>query len=116
MTRNAGINWVLGTFGLLCLMHLLPAFVPGGMFEVSELQVALVVLGLLFTIGAWQRGFWGFAGVLAICASAVAYDVFRVVASPVPDIPAIMNALLYGVLAAALFTARREFPGRRGTG
>jgi hypothetical protein len=113
LNRNAGINWVLGTFGVLCVMHLLPWIVAGGGREVSWLQPGIVALALLFTIGAWQRDFWGFVGVLSICATAVPYDVVVLVAGAGVDIAAIMNALLYGVVAAALFTARRQFPRRR---
>ena len=112
MTWKAGINWVLGTFGLLCVLHGAPSLALGGLSEISTVQVVVAAAGLYFTIGAWKRDFLGFVGVLAICATAVAYDVFLLAALGLQDPIRVMNALLYGTVGTALYTARREFPRR----
>jgi hypothetical protein len=116
MTWKAGINWVLGTFGLLCVLHVAPPLASRGVVESSTFQLVVAVAGLYFTIGAWRRDFLGFVGVLAICATAVAYDVFLLAAMGIQDPIRVMNALLYGTVGAALYTARREFPRRRPAG
>jgi hypothetical protein len=110
VTRTEGIKGVLGTFGTLCVFHVLPFLALGARAEVPVLPLAVAALGLLFTIGAWQRDFWGFVGVLALCVTGVVYDVVVMVAAQQLDPIALMNALLYFTIAAALFSARRQFP------
>src|SRR5438046_1052078 len=108
MTWKAGINSVLSTFALLCVLHLAPLASAGGL-EISAFRLLVAALGLFFAIGAWRRDFWGFIGVLATCATAAAFDVFLVAATGTVDPILVLHALLYGAVGAALYTARREF-------
>lgn len=115
MTWRAGINSVLGTFALLCVLAALaavPSAVLGGGMGVSTFQVLVAVAGLYFTVGAWRRDFWGFVGVLAICATSVVLDVLLLPAMGFQDPIRVLNAAMYATLGAALYTTRREFPRR----
>ena len=111
MTWKAGINSVLSTFALLCVLQLAP-LASGGVLEISTVRLLVAALGLFFAIGAWRRDFWGFIGVLAVCATAAAFDVLLVAAKGTVDPILVLNALFYSAVGAALYTARREF--RRG--
>lgn len=113
MTWKAGINSVLNTFALLCVLSALSA-VPlpamGAAVEMSVFQLVMAIAGLTFTIGAWKRDFWGFVGVLAICAIAALYDVVLLTVLGSADPIRVLNAVLYGTVGAALYTLRRQFP------
>ena len=113
MTWKAGINWVLNTFALLCVLSALSAAAPlaiGGAVELSMFQFVLAAAGLCSAIGAWRREAWGFVGVLAICAIAALYDVVLLTVLGVADPIRVLNAVLYGTVGAALYTVRRQFP------
>jgi len=113
MTWKAGINSVVNTFALLCVLNMMPPVGAGGALEISTFRVLVSAAGLYFAIGAWRRDFLGFVGVLTICASAAAFDAVLMVSAGVLHPLLLLNAVLYVTVGAALYSARKEFPRRR---
>ena len=106
---KAGLNWVIAAFGQQCVLTALSVSIQPALAGSAALAAAV---GLVFAIAAWRRQFWGFAGVIAMCGLAVLLDVYVLLFEPAANGLLLLHTFLYGTIAAALYSARRQFPRR----
>ncbi len=103
MSRQAGLNWLLILFVTLCVVT---ATGPG--FE----GMLVSVIGIGSAVAAWRRSLAGYIGVLAVCAVSALSDAHALLtgsASRAVTFAGWNRPLLFGALALAFVTTRREF-------
>jgi hypothetical protein len=109
MKWKAGTNWVVAAFAQQCVLTTLSVSIQPAWSDAAGLAA---VVGLAFAIGAWRRQFWGFAGVIGMCGLAVLLDVYVLLFEPASNGLLLLPTFLYATIAAALYSARRQFPRR----
>jgi hypothetical protein len=109
MKWKAGTNWVIAAFAQQCVLTTLSVSIQPALRDMAALAA---VAGFAFAVGAWWRQFWGFAGVIGMCGLAVLLDVYVLLFEPASNGLLLLHTFLYMMIAAGLYSARRQFPRR----